>query len=1281
MGSPPNFENPPWYSDLDQQTLTWFTLGPFYNINLTYADFFTLLLLSYLYKSYHVKKQRPDDSIELPSTKEQQQQQQNKDQQQLLIDQQPNQQENEEQEAEEEDNLIEINLENNEVKEKEDNKSEKSDGHLSANLEEEISSRSEQILHDINAYNEALEEKNTFQLTSWRDRIIYIFCRYSFHFILLFMFMAATVEANVLSCGYVGFALLFLYKDAKLYTHKNKIWRWGRIYNFSVMIIIVIFQFPYFPACTPSCETNCPECDPYDIQPIIGLYKFQDTAYVFSKNGILFDIIIFLLMSFQAVIFDTTIFQRVSNHITEERKFAVYRAKLKYLLFLKKEARAIQNMEEDKKNRIERLEKIHKYRKEKHYLLSKPNESKQSLKKDEEIILKRQSELRNPILGIPEKSSDDKLDDENHEYESEMDIYNTIFNKNKKEIDKNDDDDDLDDLDDELNVPLISESVVEEEISNLYDTIEEFLEPDNESDKESDNNSLTSNDIETKREKLIKYKNQFLSYIYKFYNKFYRRVVKYLYSQTFQHPDANQSKYQVILRGIYYYCLNQSHVLCYLAFILNNLVYANLISLVYPTIAFSYALLESPLPSRSFWRFCIIYTYCIILLKFIFQFSIFCICYSNVNWYFWCIEPFCSSDKYSFCSPSYQSSDVILRDLPELTGITEITGFFALGIGLDLLVLFTLLFHRNISKKSGLWIYLSERDDTIFKRFLNAQDIKKQRKEEKKLKQQEKKEKIKEIKNEKKLERKRQKRRKKLEAKRNKKLKLQQQQQQKLIEDDNIIDNDNDNDDAVVVVDDVIDDNQPSTTDVIDIPPIDGADRDISEDASDSSGKGTPLQDFVAGISSQEEEIQILDENDKNSSDLIIEEEEEEEEADHDKEEEEEKQNEIQDLEDIHQDIDDFYDDDDGNNNNNFNHGEHELEMVDKPYYISSLASKMKLKLHFYYFTLFLHKATAKDYYVPMVSVECLAFFYMVLCQNAFSYNPPDEYSFILLESRIPTSFFFILLIQFLMIVFDRVIYLFRSVFAKVVMQYVSLFYYTLLLFFILPNGQGKQFDEIYVLILFYMMKCCYWWISALQICEGYPVNIQKRWIAQSYGMFHRYLFEVYLAVPFLFELRSLLDWSIFDTTLSFFQWMKLEDIYRNVYQVKCKRKAENTSNWYDKQSWWKKNLVGAIAFIGLIALLWFPLFLLSSANPTNQPNQVVEATFEISVGGYSPFYHNLQDQNILTASSSQFDNIRRTFTSVQGDESSDTQIINLHSVSHLNLLFYSFQNSLYIFY
>jgi len=44
-----------------------------------------------------------------------------------------------------------------------------------------------------------------------------------------------------------------------------------------------------------------------------------------------------------------------------------------------------------------------------------------------------------------------------------------------------------------------------------------------------------------------------------------------------------------------------------------------------------------------------------------------------------------------------------------------------------------------------------------------------------------------------------------------------------------------------------------------------------------------------------------------------------------------------------------------------------------------------------------------------------------------------------------------------------------------------------------------------------------------------------------------------YRQIPFIFEIRCLLDWTVTDTTLTFFRWLKFEDIYASNYDVKTR--------------------------------------------------------------------------------------------------------------------------------
>ena len=54
--------------------------------------------------------------------------------------------------------------------------------------------------------------------------------------------------------------------------------------------------------------------------------------------------------------------------------------------------------------------------------------------------------------------------------------------------------------------------------------------------------------------------------------------------------------------------------------------------------------------------------------------------------------------------------------------------------------------------------------------------------------------------------------------------------------------------------------------------------------------------------------------------------------------------------------------------------------------------------------------------------------------------------------------------------------------------------------------------------------------------------------------------FGSFLAIPFLLELRVLMDWIWTDTTMAIGSWLQMEDIYANVYQLKCWREIEMVS-------------------------------------------------------------------------------------------------------------------------
>ena len=135
-----------------------------------------------------------------------------------------------------------------------------------------------------------------------------------------------------------------------------------------------------------------------------------------------------------------------------------------------------------------------------------------------------------------------------------------------------------------------------------------------------------------------------------------------------------------ILKDLITIILNKFYWICYLFMIINHMVNASIISIVYPLSIFCYALLQNPRPSKRYWRICYIYTFIIIVIKYLFQLETL----GNIINFHSCF------DKFSYEFP---------------LGI-EIFGnkneYFK-NLFIDFLVLIVLTINQNILWIKGLW--------------------------------------------------------------------------------------------------------------------------------------------------------------------------------------------------------------------------------------------------------------------------------------------------------------------------------------------------------------------------------------------------------------------------------------------------------------------------------------------------------------------------------------------------------------------------------------------------
>lgn len=83
-----------------------------------------------------------------------------------------------------------------------------------------------------------------------------------------------------------------------------------------------------------------------------------------------------------------------------------------------------------------------------------------------------------------------------------------------------------------------------------------------------------------------------------------------------------------------------------------------------------------------------------------------------------------------------------------------------------------------------------------------------------------------------------------------------------------------------------------------------------------------------------------------------------------------------------------------------------------------------------------------------------------------------------------------------------------------------------------------------------------------MQIISGYPTRVLGYFIGRSYTTVQWLLFTGYRAIPLLPELREIMDWVFTDTALSLFHWLRVQEIYAQLYLVKVRRQREKVKEW-----------------------------------------------------------------------------------------------------------------------
>ncbi|KAK7258817.1 hypothetical protein RIF29_24404 [Crotalaria pallida] len=262
------------------------------------------------------------------------------------------------------------------------------------------------------------------------------------------------------------------------------------------------------------------------------------------------------------------------------------------------------------------------------------------------------------------------------------------------------------------------------------------------------------------------------------------------------------------------------------------------------------------------------------------------------------------------------------------------------------------------------------------------------------------------------------------------------------------------------------------------------------------------------------------------------------------------------------------------------------------------------------------------DLYAYIFGADLAVFFLIAIFYQLIMKANSEFLEVYQLEDQFPEDFVSVLMVVFFLIVLDRIIYLCSFATAKVIF-----YLFNLVLFTYSVTKYAWDMDPLHrysgrlALRAIYLSKAISLVLQAIQIHFGIPHKsmLYRQYLTSTVSRINVLGFRLYRAIPFLYELRCVLDWSCTTTSLTMYDWLKLEDIHASLFLVKCDADLNRANHQHgEKQTKMTKFCNGICLFFVLMCVIWAPMLMYSSGNPTNIANPIKDVSVRVDLNTVS---------------------------------------------------------------